>query len=491
VGDRVRVRPGEPVPVDGRVLEGRAFLDRAALTGESQPAAAEPGARVLAGAVALDGALLVEAEAVGGGRVRDEVERLLEEALGRRGGAVRLADRLAAVLMPVALFLALGTFAATLPGRGLEAASMAALAVVLVSCPCALGIATPLAFWTALGAAWRRGVLVRGADVLEGLARVRRVALDKTGTLTRPQVELVGLSDLDGLEEDAALARAAALEAHSEHPIAAGVRRAWAARPAPPALPAVHDLQVLPGVGVAGTLAGARWELRRDDDDEGETTRVALREDGRRRAVLHLAAALEPEAPRAVARLRLGGLEPRVLTGDGPGPARALERQLGIPVEASLLPADKVARLEALGPRVAYVGDGLNDAAALAAADVGIALAHGSPRSLAVADVTLLGAGLEAVPALLRLARRALSTARLNLAWATGYNLVGWWLAATGRLTPVAAAAAMVASSAAVVLGSRRADRWDAAPTRSGGSSSPAPRSDGSPAPLPNPGPGA
>jgi P-type Cu2+ transporter len=231
-GDRVRVRPGECVPVDGRVLAGRSFVDASALTGEEVPASVGPGARVLAGSRLVDGSLVLEAEAVGGERVRDAAARLLEAALAARAPSVRLADRLASVLLPIVLILAVATPLWHWNELGPEGALLAGLSVVLISCPCALGIAVPLAFWTALGAAWRQGVLVRGGDVLERLARVRRVLFDKTGTLTVGAPELVEVEGSGELDTARVLAISAALELGSEHPLARGVRAAWAERDA-------------------------------------------------------------------------------------------------------------------------------------------------------------------------------------------------------------------------------------------------------------------
>ena len=447
VGDRLRVRPGEWAPVDGVVLAGRAFLDTSALTGESQPRPVGVGSRVLAGSQNLDGALDLEATAVGAGRVQAEVERLLREALDQPGRHTRIADRVAALLVPFVVLLSLLTFVLVWESRGLEPALLAALAVALVSCPCALGVATPLAFHTALGEAWRRGMLVRGADVLERLAGARSIALDKTGTLTVGELRLTRIEPLT-LPEAEALLLAARIETGSEHPIARALRAECELAQAP-----VDELRVLPGRGVEALLDGRRLRLVAAPS-AGEETVVELQEH-EPLARFHLAARLDPAAAPALAALRLAGYPLRILTGDGAGPARALAEHLGVDVAHDLLPADKVRLVE--GERCVFVGDGLNDAAALAAAHVGVAVQGASPRSLSAADVHLLRAGVGALPDLLRLARRATSTARGNLAWAFAYNGLGWYLAATGALTPVAAAAAMVGSSAIVVLNSRRA----------------------------------
>ena len=458
-GDRVRVRPGEVVPVDGRVLEGRSFVDASALTGEEEPESLGPGARVLAGSRLVDGSLVVEAEAVGGERLRDAVARLLEAALEARAPSVRLADRLAGVLLPVVLALAVATPILHWRDLGPEGALLAGLSVVLISCPCALGIAVPLAFWTALGAAWRSCVLVRGGDVLERLARARRVLFDKTGTLTVGTPELVSVEGLDGLDERRVLELAAALEVGSEHPLARGVRAAWAARGAG-APPSVEDFRALPGVGVEGTLDGRRWRLQRAAGADDGRTAVELVDDaGRARGRLVFRARLAEGARESVTALRARGLELGVLTGDRAGPAGALARELDLDVESGLSPADKLARVSAAGAGTVFVGDGLNDAAALAAADVGVSVAGGSAASLEAASVNLLRPGLGGLVELVELSQGAVRTARFNLAWACAYNAVGLGLAVAGRLSPIFAAFAMVASSAFVVLNSARLRR--------------------------------
>lgn len=455
VGDRLRVRPGEPLPVDGRVLEGRAFVDASSLTGEERPRAVVPGDRVLAGTTPLDGALLVEAEAVAGGLVRDRIEALLEEALASDGRLLRLADRVARAVMAVAAAIALVTLVVHGLRAGLGEGLLRALAVMLISCPCALGIATPLAFWGALAGAWRRGVLIRGSDVLERLARARRVVFDKTGTLTEPVLELARVELLGAASPESALELAAALELGSEHPLGASLRCAWLAGGARRLadLPAVTDFAVRPGVGVCGRIGGELVELRRAERPGSPDTVVELVRGGVPAAAFHLESRIAAGVPEAVAELRARGLDLRILTGDSAGPARRAAERLGVPVEAELLPQEKLERVRALGERgTVVVGDGLNDAAALAAADVGIAVAGASPRSVGASEVSFVRGGVPELPALLSLARGAVSTARWNLAWAFSYNVAGWWLAATGRLTPVFAAAAMAASSVIVVV---------------------------------------
>ena len=473
VGDCVRVRPGEEVPVDGTVVEGRSFLDVADLTGEETPTAAACGERVLAGSRALDGTLLVRAEAVRGGRLRDEIERLLAEALTARPSLVRSADRVAALFLPVVLILASAAGVWRGWRLGPEEGLLTALSVVLIACPCALGLATPLAFWVALGEAWRRGVLVRGGDVLERLARTRSVFFDKTGTLTTGAPRLVEIDAAPPWDAARILQLAAALEQGSEHPIGQALRAAWRERDAREALPPVVDFQAEPGVGVCGSIDGCRYRLRSAAEAESQPaaqTRVVL--EGRQgvMATLRLQGELRAEAPAVLRALASRRLHSAVLTGDGAGPAQALSEELQVPVEARLLPADKARRIAAAGPRgTLFVGDGLNDAVALAAADVGATVRGASAKSLESASVNLLREGLGELPGLIDLARSAVWTARTNLLWAFGYNAIGLWLAATGRLSPVFAASAMVISSLLVVLNSARlaGQRADARAVRS------------------------
>jgi len=470
-GDLVRVRPGEIVPVDGRVESGRSFADTAALTGESQPRSIGPGDRVAAGITLTDGSLLVRAEAGVGSRMRDEIERLLREAMGHRARWTRTADRVAAWLLPAVLTLAAATVALRWAAHGAEDALLAGLSVVLISCPCALGIATPLATWTAIGAAWRRGVLLRGGDVLEKLARVRTVFFDKTGTLTSGELTLTGIETPGGSEAERAraLALAASLEQASEHPLARAVLRAWRAEhAAPPAEP--DDFRALAGRGVRGRVEGRSVELLQDES-AGPETAVRLLVDGTPFARLSFRSGPRPEAREVLRALERRGLAVRVLTGDAAGPAAALGRELAVDVEARLGPGDKVQLVRAAAPGTAFVGDGLNDAAALASADVGVSVAGGARASLAAAEVNLFPTGLAVLPDLVDLARAAARTVRFNLAWAFAYNAVGLALAATGRLTPIFAAFAMVASSLAVVLNSARLDRF--APRRAAGAGDP------------------
>lgn len=457
VGDVVRVRPGETVPVDGEVVWGRTFLETAALTGESAPRSAAPGDRVWAGTRAVDGSIQVRAMAVEGHCVRDQIDRALAEAGTRRARLVRSADGVAAAFLPLVGIVALGTALWHGLESGAEAALLHSLSVLLIACPCALGLATPLAFWVALGAAWREGILVRGGDVLERLARTRTVFFDKTGTLTSGELALERIDCAAQATESEVLRMAAAVESASEHPIGRALTRAWR-RSDESALPAVEDFRALPGVGVEGVVEGHRVSLRRAATEElSALTAIDLELDGERLARMYLSDTLRAEAAPAVAELRARGLELAALTGDGEGPAAFLRQELGLEVAGELLPHDKVERVRRerhMGS--VFVGDGLNDAPVLAAADVGISMRSASATSLDSASVNLLTDDLRGVPRAIRLARAAVRTARINLVWAFGYNAVGIALAAMGRLTPVFAATAMVLSSLMVVFHSFR-----------------------------------
>jgi len=493
IGDRVRVRPGETAPIDGLILEGRSFVDTADLTGEDEPRSLGPGGRVLAGSRLVDGTLVLRATAVDGGRVRDEIEQCLAEALQSRPTSVRLADRLAGWLLPLALGISALSAALRWNVVGPEKALLDALCVVLIACPCALGIATPLAFWVALEETWKRGVLVRGGEVLERIASVTRVFLDKTGTLTHAALELRSVEPRAGWTAEDALRIAAALETGSEHPIGVALRTAWRDRSTVPA-PRASDFRALPGVGVEARITledgTALWRLVRStapapgdaspsdaspgDASPGDAsrgrdgvTRVSLLREEETVAELALVAHARPEARAVLLALDRLGLAPTILTGDAQGPADALCRALDLSadggghalrIHAGLLPTDKVRHVRE-HPGALFVGDGLNDAAALAAADVGVSVESGSARALDAADVNLLRPGLDQLPFLIGLARRTVRTAHINLTWAVAYNAVGIGFAATGRLTPIFAAAAMVLSSAAVVLHSSRLAR--------------------------------
>jgi heavy metal translocating P-type ATPase len=463
-GDLVRVRPGEKVPADGRVREGRALLDEAALSGEPAPRPVGPGDAVAAPAIPLDGPLLVEVERTGGETLLGRVAAVLARARAERSPLERAADRVSAVFVPGVVALALAVAGLDV-ARGAAAADAAlhALSILVVACPCALGIATPLAVTAAIGRLAERGVLVRSGAALSDLPRVRVVAFDKTGTLTAGVPRVV-------TGEPAALALAAAVEAGSEHALARGILAAGnglAAR-----APAATDVRVVPGRGVEGLVGGTRvrvgsprWiESDERPADAGRLTQVLVEADGRVVGRLALEDPLRPSARPAVAALVAEGVEVAVVSGDSPGATAAAAAALGLPPGAArggCLPAEKVEavatlRAEAAPGAVAFVGDGLNDAPALAAADLSIAVGSGTDLARETASVSLLGDDLTRVAALLRVARRTRAAVRWNLFWAFAYNVAGIGLAVASRLPPVFAALAMVASSLLVIANSAR-----------------------------------
>ena len=489
-GARIRVRPGERFPVDGIVASGEGDVDESLLTGEPTPVSRRAGDRVLAGTVNLDGAFEVITAAVGPETVAGQIGRLLHQALWQRAPVERLADRLAALMVPTAVIIAAGTFVFWTRQVGVETGLLHALSVLLIACPCALGLATPLTLWLALGRAAKEGVLLRHTGALERLARIRAVFFDKTGTLTRHPLQLQAVY-ANGVPEDTFLARVAAVEALSEHPLAQAVVAAFADPSAPLAgrqplgtgsrgaggggQPSVRDFRVLPGRGVSGRVEDTLlWVGNRGlMEAQGLTLPERLAKvatewqrqglcvvyagwEGRVVGLLGLGEAARPEAAEAVSRLRAMGLEIAVLTGDDAAAGRRWEERLQVPVYAELQPEEKMALLEETPTPVAMVGDGINDGPALAAATVGIAVSQGTDVARAAADVILLGNDLRAVPWVIALARSAMRKVRQNLAWAFVYNLIGLGLAVTGHLQPVLAAAAMVASSLIVTSNALR-----------------------------------
>jgi Cu+-exporting ATPase len=474
VGDLVLVRPGEKVPQDGVVEAGRALLDEAALTGEPLPRAVAAGAAVSAPSIPVDGPLEVRVTAVGEGTRLGAVAAVLARARAERSPVERLADRVSAVFVPGVVVLALAVLARDLrAGAAAAEAGLHALSVLVIACPCALAIATPLAVTAAIGRLAERGILVRSGAALAGLPRVRAVAFDKTGTVTEGRPEVVEVEPAPGVSPDEVLALAAAVEAGSGHALGRGVVAAARARGI--AVPASDDVRVVPGRGVGGDVveAGRRRRVRVGSAawigsaagaaSPERATEVFVEADGRPVGRLALADRLRPSAAPAVRGLSERGIAVSILSGDSPAAARAAAASLGLPAEAGrggLLPADKVEavarlRAEAGGP-VAFVGDGLNDAPALAAADLGIAVGSGTDLARETADVSLLGDDLARIPALLRVARRTRAAVRWNLAWAFAYNAAGLAWAVARPLPPVFAAFAMVASSLSVVLASAR-----------------------------------
>ena len=485
-GDRVRVGPGERVPVDGRVRRGTSSCDESVLTGQPEPQAKTPGSDVHAGSRNGDGVLEVEAAAAGADSRWVRVGRLVREGLARKGRMAERLDRIAAVFVPAVLALAGASFLYWNAHGPAEPALMAALSVLVVACPCALGLAVPLATALGVGAAARDGTLVRGGAVLERMAGLRGVALDKTGTVTVGAPRLTRVAARG--DESAVLARAAALAGAGGHPLGRAVRAAAAQRPV--TVPAAEGLQVYPGEGVVARVAGTEtavgsarlmdrlgWPRPEDLRVEAADTPVYVGWDGTVRGILGFRDTPLPAAQEGVASLHAAGLRTLMLSGDGPVPTETVARWLGVGAwRAGLMPEEKARQLQAWqsvhGP-AAMVGDGLNDGPVLAAASVGVAVGGASDLARESADVVLPAAGWDRLPALLALARRVRRVVYGNLAWALGYNLVALSLAAAGLLLPVVAAALMAGSSLLVVAHSQRAGRPAAAGVRPAGASAP------------------
>ncbi|MEV4788627.1 heavy metal translocating P-type ATPase [Streptomyces tuirus] len=477
-GDRFLVRPGEKIATDGTVEEGSSAVDASMLTGESVPVEVGAGDPVTGATVNVGGRLVVRATRVGADTQLARMARLVENAQNGKAAAQRLADRISAVFVPVVIALALGTLGFWLGnGVGLTAAFTAAVAVLVIACPCALGLATPTALMVGTGRGAQLGILIKGPEVLESTRRVDTVVLDKTGTVTTGRMTLLAVHTAEGTNEADVLRLAGALEHSSEHPIARAV--ADGALEKLGALPTPEDFANVPGLGVQGVVEGhavlvgrerllADWAMRLPEglaaaraaaEDAGRTA-IAVAWDGEARAVLEVADAVKDTSAEAVGRLRALGLTPILLTGDNEAVARSVAREVGIEeVIAEVLPQDKVdvvKRLQAEGRSVAMVGDGVNDAAALAQADLGLAMGTGTDAAIEAGDLTLVRGDLRAAADAIRLARRTLGTIRSNLFWAFAYNVAALPLAASGLLTPMIAGAAMAFSSVFVVGNSLR-----------------------------------
>ncbi|MFD4317044.1 heavy metal translocating P-type ATPase [Streptomyces sp. NPDC058548] len=490
-GQTFLVRPGERVATDGEVVEGSSAVDLSMVTGESEPVEVEPGSEVVGGSVNVAGLLLVRATAVGADTRLAHIARLVEEAQAGKARAQRLADRVAGVFVPVVLALAVGTLGFWLgTGGDAQSAVTACVAVLVVACPCALGLATPTALMAATGRGAQLGILVGGPEALEGLRHVDTVVLDKTGTLTSGRMTVARFTAVPGaggLGEGAVVRYAGAVEQGSEHPLGRAVVDHARAH-ADAGLPDVVDFRALPGRGARGVVEGRLVEVGAPTGElpavladaltaaeATARTPVLVRVDGEAAALVEIGDVVRPGTYRAVDTLRRLGVRPVLATGDAKAPAMAVATDLGIrEVHARCTPEEKAALVGALrerGHRVAVVGDGVNDAAALAGADLGIGLGSGTDAAIGAADVTLARTGIEALPDAVRLARRTLATIRVNLVWAFGYNVVTVPLAMLGVLNPMVAAAAMSASSVLVVGNSLRLRAWrpSAAPRRPGG----------------------
>ncbi len=484
IGDRVLIRPGERIPVDGQILEGQSQVDESLITGESLPVAKGPGDRVTGGAINAEGLLQVETLAIGAETTLARIIRLVENAQAAKAPIQHLVDRVSALFVPVVLGLALLTLLGWGLGNGhWQQALLNAVAVLVIACPCALGLATPTAIMAGTGSAARFGILIKDAEALELAHRVQTVAFDKTGTLTLGQPRLARLLARDE-PQARVLALAAALQRGSEHALARAVLEYAAAESV--SIPVANQLKALPGRGMQGELDGATLYLGSQRlltelqlsagslageaeqlQQTGHTLAWLVREQNGQRRLLGLLAfadALKPEARAAVAGLQAQGLRVVMLTGDNSGSARAVASQLGLDeVRAEVLPEDKagiVNELRAGGRIVAMVGDGINDAPALVAADVGIAMATGTDVAMQAAGITLMRGNPLLVADALDISRRTYAKIRQNLFWAFIYNLIGLPLAAFGLLNPIIAGAAMAFSSVSVVGNALLLRRW-------------------------------
>jgi Cu+-exporting ATPase len=479
VGDLFVVRPGEKIATDGEVVEGSSAVDESMLTGESVPVEVGPDSKVVGATVNAGGRLVVRATRVGGDTQLAQMARLVTEAQSGKAPVQRLADRVSAVFVPVVIGLAVAVYGFWLGvGAGTAAALTSAVAVLIVACPCALGLATPVALLVGTGRGAQLGILVRGPEVLEATRRIDTVVLDKTGTVTTGAMSLV---DVVPAGDETLLRYAGAVEHASEHPIARAIAAGASARLGD--LPPVSDFEAYAGLGASGVVEDVKVLVGRARlfaerglvvpdpllaaaeaaAAEGRTA-VMVGWDGEARGLLTVADTVKPTSVQAVAELRALGLEPVLLTGDSTAAAESVARQVNIErVIAEVMPSDKVAevaRLQAEGRVVAMVGDGVNDAAALAAADLGLAMGTGTDVAIEASDLTLVRGDLRAAADAIRLSRRTLRTIKGNLFWAFAYNVAALPLAALGLVTPLVAAAAMAFSSVFVVSNSLRLFRF-------------------------------
>jgi Cu+-exporting ATPase len=477
-GDRFVVRPGEKIATDGVIEEGTSAVDASMLTGESVPVEVRPGDPVTGATVNVGGRLIVRATRVGADTQLAQMARLVEEAQTGKAQVQRLADRISGIFVPIVIALALGTLGFWLgTGDGVGAAFTAAVAVLIIACPCALGLATPTALLVGTGRGAQLGILIKGPEVLESTRRIDTVVLDKTGTVTEGKMTLTAVHLAEGESREQVLRLAGALEHASEHPIAQAIAREARSEAT------VEDFANVEGLGVQGIVDGhavlvgrprllQEWsqhlpaDLERDlhEAQAAGRTAVAVGWDGKARAVLVVADVVKPTSKEAISQLRALGLTPVLLTGDNEAVARTVAAEVGIDeVIAEVLPADKVdvvKKLQSEGKVVAMVGDGVNDAAALAQADLGLAMGTGTDAAIEASDLTLVRGDLRVAADAIRLSRRTLSTIKGNLFWAFAYNVAALPLAALGLLNPMIAGAAMAFSSVFVVTNSLRLRRF-------------------------------
>jgi Cu+-exporting ATPase len=484
IGDQVKVLPGERFPVDAEIVDGRTTVDESMMTGESTPVVRERGDRVLAGTLNYDGAVICRAQSLGEETVLAQITRMVEQAQSSRAPMEQLADRASSVFVPTVLGLATLTFGIwAVATQSLESALACAVAVLVIACPCAMGLAIPAAITVAVGRGAQLGLLFKGAETIERLSEVDTVVLDKTGTLTEGRPALASIQTMVGYEENALLRLAAATEEQSNHPLAHAIveaarSRGLSWRPA-------RDVQILPGRGVTATVEDyhcmvGNEALFRDlfsrtpnnfPPMKPGLTRLFLSLNSQPAGCFDVRDTLRADAAETVSSLRAAGLRVIMLTGDSAAASAPIANQAGVDeVEAGLEPGDKLARIQALqheGLRVAMVGDGINDAAALAQADVGLAMGSGTDLTQEAGDVILLRAQPSSIVAARELARATLHIMRENLAWAAAYNVIGIPIAAGLLyptfhilLSPWIAAAAMALSSVSVLMNSLRLRRW-------------------------------